>query len=81
MIEPVGCPLPQKANLLPAGRIRRIASEEIIPANREPPDEIAAHHATAPSSLARASITWKHSSGSTSGPPRERGNHNWVSPA
>src|SRR3984885_1681496 len=56
VMVPVGCPLPLKASILPKGSKRRIGSTAAWPADREAMDEIRALQATAPSSLAKASL-------------------------
>ena len=67
VMVPVGCPLPLKACILPKGIKRRIGSTAACPADREATDEIRALQATAPSSLAKASIVWMNSRGAVSG--------------
>src|SRR5271168_2068764 len=69
VMVPVGWPLPLKAYILTNGIKRRIGSTAACPADREATDEIRALQATAPSSLAKASIVWMSSRGAVSGPP------------
>ncbi len=79
---PVGWPLPLPANFLPAGMSARIASRSMRSAKRDaPPDEIAAHQATEPSSSAKASMAARNAQRMGLRTAQARGSQSCVRPA